>query len=935
MPKVSRGCGFTKVKRGRSKKERGGMGRGLRGRRRASDVLVGEIEVADETIHSTHDSDSSSNQSDAFRAALLSPTPSDGSATPSDFSQFQSLDQGSDFSHDSSDASLPPTPTPPAAPELTFRVPDVPPQESDKTAHDTTSTANAPVEENPLDAVPQVMEHLKLLLPNLWISVADTKGFHVMLLSRGHVKAIQRSIYVAFDGSVEVTVHRKNVPQEMLDHILRLSGAPVSLTKSTAGEFSDRIQALAMCVRGFEVCAGAQYSDYEKFWNSDEHGYVDRNPYDETRYELTFRSNACDFLVPVSKWRCKHCSSAVYRFQKRLRETDDYDPKKPNKCLSRDEALKKLSDQHQEIRRNRRQLERLQKHFNQSLESKGVSIDVSLEERLADIFKEVNLTPLQEMFIQQQFKSASLKDKRQMRWHPTLIRFALLIKSNSSSAYRSMRDAGFIQLPGERTLFDYSHVMPRKEGCFKEKFDKISEEVRKQSGEEEFKLYHTLILDEVHISQKLVYIKSTGALVGYVSLSEAEAEMQFLTDFVKNNSEKDQPPIATKMLVYMVKGVCTKVRDVCASYTTANLTREDLYDRTWEVISWCEAAGIKIIAVVCDGSSVNRGFFQMHVPVTELDGGIVHDTINLCAPERTLYFISDGPHLLKTIRNCFSKSGIHPKCKRKLTKGGEVIAWKTIERLFMEDHDNTWRKSHKLNSQNVYLNSYTCMKVSYAAQVLSNTVAEDLRSRDWPGTAQTVIFIKKTNDFFDNINGAHTQHGKRTANERLSPFTMESRDKKFEELQDYVKYLKDWKNEIDAIPGLTKKIREKMCISHQTMEGIEITVNSIIGVVKFMHSIGAKYLNARTLNQDPLEQYFGKQRASHGGKHNPNVPEFLNADASIGIHRDMNVGKRTGNTESDVCVMELLSEPLPKRKRTSDTLSKLYARKKGIDGEPS
>ena len=68
----------------------------------------------------------------------------------------------------------------------------------------------------------------------------------------------------------------------------------------------------------------------------------------------------------------------------------------------------------------------------------------------------------------------------------------------------------------------------------------------------------------------------------------------------------------------------------------------------------------------------------------------------------------------------------------------------------------TLRQCFKLNSQNVFLNSYTCMKVSYAAQVLSRTVALDLESRGWPNITSTVQFIRKVNDFFDCLNGAHT-----------------------------------------------------------------------------------------------------------------------------------------------------------------------------------
>ncbi|KAK3924597.1 Transposable element P transposase [Frankliniella fusca] len=674
-----------------------------------------------------------------------------------------------------------------------------------------------------------------------------------------------------------------------------------------------------MFVRSFEICAGAQYVDYKQFWLEDSQGQIDSNPYDETHYEETFRTHKCHMLIGIRKWMCQECRRAADRFKSRRLESEEVNPSVPNKYRSRKEMMPKLAEQQRLNKNSRAQTERLRKRFQLSLDSKGVGLDVSLEEKLLEILRDSELSPVQQMFLHQQFKANSLKDKRQVRWHPTLIRFALLIKSNSPSAYSSMRDTGLITLPSERTLFDYSHIMPSREGCIPEKFDRISKEVEKYS--EEYKKMHTLIFDEIHISQKLVYMKSTGQLVGYVNLTEVEEEMKALSDFVSGKTKNEERPVASKILAFMVKGICTKVKDVCAVYTTDVLTKEGLYERVWEVVQKCEIAGIKIVALVCDGSGVNRSFFQMHLPKTELPNGLICDTVNLCAPERTLHFISDVPHLLKTIRNSFSKSGVHPKCKRKLTKGGQLIAWKTIERLFLEDHENTWRASYKLNPQNVYLNSYSCMKVSYAAQVMSNTVAMDLKEREWPNTSETIEFIKQVNDWFDLMNGAHSLHRKITANPRLDPYRAENKDQRFEELRGFVKYLKDWQSEVGALPDLSNKIKSTMIIAKPSIEGVEITVNGFIGAVQYMldkeNGAGADYVNARTFCQDAIEQYFGKQRAGLGGKHNPNVAEFLQTDNKTNTHRDMNVKKRSGNIQAVTETMELDEEKLQKRKRSS------------------
>jgi len=143
-----------------------------------------------------------------------------------------------------------------------------------------------------------------------------------------------------------------------------------------------------------------------------------------------------------------------------------------------------------------------------------------------DSLKEEKLTPLQELFIQQQCKAASVKNMKGMRWHPTRIRFALLIKSESSAAYRAMRASGMINLAGESTLFDYSQVLPRKTGVNRAKINLIAEKLA--GFKEEYQMFHNLLFDEIHISNNLVYNKTTVEMLGYIPLEEVTEEMAYL-----------------------------------------------------------------------------------------------------------------------------------------------------------------------------------------------------------------------------------------------------------------------------------------------------------------------------------------------------------------------------------------------------------------------
>ena len=78
-----------------------------------------------------------------------------------------------------------------------------------------------------------------------------------------------------------------------------------------------------------------------------------------------------------------------------------------------------------------------------------------------------------------------------------------------------------------------------------------------------------------------------------------------------------------------------------------------MYDPVWEAVDCLERCGFRVMALVCDGLTANRKFFRLHnpdIPATE-----AYKTLNPFADEeRYIYFISDPPHLIKTVRNAWA-----------------------------------------------------------------------------------------------------------------------------------------------------------------------------------------------------------------------------------------------------------------------------------------
>ena len=154
-----------------------------------------------------------------------------------------------------------------------------------------------------------------------------------------------------------------------------------------------------------------------------------------------------------------------------------------------------------------------------------------------------------------------------------------------------------------------------------------------------------------------------------------------------------------------------------------------------------EEVGVAVMAFVCDGSSVNRAFFQMQPEDhdEEIDTDITYATLNPFNPTREIYFIPDPPHALKTTRNALENSG--RKKSRCMFKNGENLTWKTIVRLYTLKSEQTVKKLHKLTAACVYLNSYSRMSVPKCCVVISESVASQLRLLDWPDTKELSIFI--------------------------------------------------------------------------------------------------------------------------------------------------------------------------------------------------
>lgn len=137
----------------------------------------------------------------------------------------------------------------------------------------------------------------------------------------------------------------------------------------------------------------------------------------------------------------------------------------------------------------------------------------------------------------------------------------------------------------------------------------------------------SLVIDEVHTKDDLVYDKHEGTLVGFVNLGDTNNHLLQFEAALLGDSVPCPP--AKSMLVLMVRGLFSKVNFPYAQFACSKLSGDLLMDPVWEAISRLERQGISVLSLTCDGASTNRRLWKLH----SKGGKMIQKVNNIFAPE--------------------------------------------------------------------------------------------------------------------------------------------------------------------------------------------------------------------------------------------------------------------------------------------------------------
>lgn len=320
-----------------------------------------------------------------------------------------------------------------------------------------------------------------------------------------------------------------------------------------------------------------------------------------------------------------------------------------------------------------------------------------------------------------------------------------------------------------------------------------------------------------------------------------------------------------------------------------------------EIVNKCEDIGLKILCCVCDQGSNNvRAIndFIFKTRAEKLRAGIDMDIsehffeIN----GQKIFPIFDGPHLLKCIRNnLIEKDLIFVKEGTKM-KG----SWSHLEKAYkMDPFFGSLRLMPKLSENHVHPNHKQKMKVSLCSQVFSfsvaraiNTLAITQHQVEIEGeiinlgaeAAHTAKLFEFLNNFFDSINSSGNSSGCVLKN---SVTKFSSHWKFWEEAKHVFRSM-----QFEVLRQQHKK--RPICLKNSIT-----TITNIQNLCKFLIGKNFKFINLRSFNQDPLENFFGCIRQKGKFCTNPTPALFTKFYKSLLIGNIITPKSKLFNCEDD------------------------------------
>lgn len=295
-------------------------------------------------------------------------------------------------------------------------------------------------------------------------------------------------------------------------------------------------------------------------------------------------------------------------------------------------------------------------------------------------------------FINCQIEMAKRK-KQGFRYQEDMKSLALDIYFHSSKCYRML--SKMFKLPSVRSLQIWLKNVEMVPG-----FSLIMKHClsKKVKSFDEISKFCTVVFDEISLKQQLMYNASRDMVVGF-----------------ENYGHMTSNRIAGYGLVFMIRGIFHNWKlPIGYFFSEKGTPATKLKQLLFECMDLLHEIGLKLKAVICDQGCNNQSLFKML--------GISLNKPHIKYHDENIHFLFDAPHLIKCIRNNLQKYGF--------SVGENEVSWNYIADIYERDKTQSIRALRKITDAHIYLSPFAKMKVKFATQVLSNSVASLICTHD-------------------------------------------------------------------------------------------------------------------------------------------------------------------------------------------------------------
>lgn len=370
-----------------------------------------------------------------------------------------------------------------------------------------------------------------------------------------------------------------------------------------------------------------------------------------------------------------------------------------------------------------------------------------------------------------------------------------------------------LPLPSTATILRYIQSLRSKPGILPRNAEAVRVKVN-PINDRERSIF--ILLDEMSLKEGFKYDIASDKIIGFTDNGKQRSK-----DHVKH------------ALCVMAIGIIKKWKFPVAFYLIDTIKSNEIKPIITDVIAALQYEGFKVEGITTDQGSNFESCF------CKLGASIDKPVINI--NDQTYFVLRDPPHLLKSARNFILDKDVH------VPGHGGKASWRHIIQLYETDQKSSLKLVPKLTDKHVYgLKQATKMKVKYAAQVLSHSVAASIEylvsiNKMEPEALATSTYCRRFNDLFDCLNSS-------------SPFDIVKFRRPLTVNSDSSIYIQECLNFLENLQASNSHRKPKF------ISGFRQSINVVLQLNETLSARGIPYLSTRKLCQDPIEHFFGKIR---------------------------------------------------------------------------